>query len=98
MPFYTIKEAIRSGRRLKLSLAEGEYLVEPHVLGRNRGARRFAGPSASRSGSSGQSDTLDSVRSGQHSPCSRSRRSLSQSSARIQAERSDDEGGIIEYV
>ena len=39
MPFYTIKEAIRSGRRLKLSLAEGEYLVEPHVLGRNRSGK-----------------------------------------------------------
>jgi len=39
MPFYTIKEAIRSGRRLKLSLADGEYLVEPHVLGRSRGGR-----------------------------------------------------------
>lgn len=36
MSFYTIKEAIRSGQRLKLSLADGEYIVEPHVLGRNR--------------------------------------------------------------
>jgi len=36
MAFYTIKEAIRTGSRLKLSMAEGEYLVEPHVLGRNR--------------------------------------------------------------
>ena len=36
MTFYTIKEAIRGGRRLKLSLADGEYVVEPHVLGRNR--------------------------------------------------------------
>ena len=35
MSFYTIKEAIRTGHRLKLSVAEGEYLVEPHVLGRN---------------------------------------------------------------
>ena len=36
MAFYTIKEAIREGLRLKLSLADGEYVVEPHVLGRNR--------------------------------------------------------------
>jgi hypothetical protein len=36
MPFYTIKEAIRCGHRIKLYLAEGEYVVEPHVLGRNR--------------------------------------------------------------
>ncbi|MBL6650387.1 MAG: hypothetical protein ISP49_02275 [Reyranella sp.] len=36
MEFYTIKEAIRTGSRLRLSLAEGEYVVEPHVLGRNR--------------------------------------------------------------
>jgi hypothetical protein len=36
MPFYTIKEAIRSGFRLKLSLPDGEHIVEPHVLGRNR--------------------------------------------------------------
>jgi hypothetical protein len=39
MPFYTIKEAIRSGHRLRLWLAEGEYVVEPHVLGRNRGGK-----------------------------------------------------------
>ena len=36
MEFYTIKEAIRTGSRLRLSLAEGDYVVEPHVLGRNR--------------------------------------------------------------
>ena len=36
MSFYTIKEAIRAGLRLRLSLADGEYLVEPHLLGRNR--------------------------------------------------------------
>lgn len=36
MAFYTIKEAIRTGHRLKLLLADGEYIVEPHVLGRNR--------------------------------------------------------------
>ena len=29
MPFYTIKEAIRSGRRLKLSLAEGDRFDNP---------------------------------------------------------------------
>jgi hypothetical protein len=39
MTYYTIKEAIRSGHRLKLWLAEGEYLVEPHLLGRNRGGK-----------------------------------------------------------
>ena len=39
MAFYTIKEAIREGRRLRLSLAEGEYKVEPHVLGRDRRGR-----------------------------------------------------------
>ncbi|MDP1747892.1 MAG: hypothetical protein Q8L22_00425 [Reyranella sp.] len=37
MSFYTIKEAIRAGLRLKLSLPDGEHIVEPHVLGRNRG-------------------------------------------------------------
>jgi hypothetical protein len=39
MSFYTIKEAIREGRRLKLSLPDGEYRVEPHVLGRDRRGR-----------------------------------------------------------
>ena len=39
MTFYTIKEAIHCGRRLRLSLAEGEYLVEPHVLGRSRSGK-----------------------------------------------------------
>jgi hypothetical protein len=39
MQFYTIKEAIRCCRRLKLYLAEGEYLVEPHALGRDRSGR-----------------------------------------------------------
>ena len=29
----------RTGHRVRLSLAEGEYLVEPHVLGRNRAGR-----------------------------------------------------------
>ena len=36
MTFYTIKEAIRAGYRLKLSLPDGERIVEPHVLGRDR--------------------------------------------------------------
>jgi hypothetical protein len=36
MTFYTIKEAIRAGSRLKLSLPGGERIVEPHVLGRDR--------------------------------------------------------------
>jgi hypothetical protein len=36
MSFYTIKEAIRGGLRLRLSLSDGEHIVEPHVLGRNR--------------------------------------------------------------
>lgn len=35
MSFYTIKEAIRGGLRLKLSLSDGEHIVEPHLLGRN---------------------------------------------------------------
>ena len=39
MAFYTIKEAIRTAQRLKLTLAEGERLVEPHVLGRSRGGK-----------------------------------------------------------
>jgi hypothetical protein len=39
MEFYTIKEAIRTAQRLKLTLAEGECLVEPHVLGRSRGGK-----------------------------------------------------------
>lgn len=37
--FYTIKEAIHCGRCLRLTLAEGEYLVEPHVLGRSRSGK-----------------------------------------------------------
>ena len=37
--FYTIKEAIRTGHRIRLSLDEGEYLVEPHVLGRDKKGR-----------------------------------------------------------
>jgi len=39
MSFYTIKEAIRSTHRLKLFLDDGDYLVEPHVLGRSRGGK-----------------------------------------------------------
>jgi len=37
--FYTIKQAIREQSRLRLSLAEGEYLVEPHVMGRTRAGK-----------------------------------------------------------
>jgi hypothetical protein len=37
--FYTIKEAIRDGKRLRVRLADGERVVEPHVLGRNRRGR-----------------------------------------------------------
>jgi hypothetical protein len=36
MPLETIREAIRTGHRVRLSLVEGEYLVEPHVLGRTK--------------------------------------------------------------
>ena len=36
MSFYTIKEAIRGGFSLKLVLPDGEHVVEPHLLGRNR--------------------------------------------------------------
>jgi hypothetical protein len=39
MTFYTIKEAVRRGDRLKLHLADGEHVVEPHVLGRDRRGR-----------------------------------------------------------
>lgn len=39
MTFYTIKEAVRRGDRLKLHLADGEHIVEPHVLGRDRRGR-----------------------------------------------------------
>ena len=39
MTFYTIKEAVRCGDRLKLRLADGEHVVEPHVLGRDRRGR-----------------------------------------------------------
>ena len=35
MSFYTIKEAIRDGACLRLELADGEHIVEPHLLGRN---------------------------------------------------------------
>ncbi|SKA31021.1 hypothetical protein SAMN02745126_05072 [Enhydrobacter aerosaccus] len=35
MHFYTVKEAIRTGHRLRLRTEEGDYTVEPHVLGRN---------------------------------------------------------------
>jgi hypothetical protein len=39
MTFYTIKEAVRRGDRLKLRLADGEHIVEPHVLGRDKRGR-----------------------------------------------------------
>ncbi len=35
MSFYTIKEAIRGGLCLRLSLSDGDHIVEPHLLGRN---------------------------------------------------------------
>ena len=35
MSFYTIKEAIRGGLCLRLSLSNGDHVVEPHLLGRN---------------------------------------------------------------
>jgi hypothetical protein len=37
--FYTVKEAIRAGKRLKVRSPDGERLVEPHVLGRNRNGK-----------------------------------------------------------
>lgn len=39
MTFYTIKEAVRRGDRLKLQLADGEHVVEPHLLGRDKRGR-----------------------------------------------------------
>lgn len=39
MTFYTIKEAVRHGDRLKIRLADGEHIVEPHVLGRDKRGR-----------------------------------------------------------
>ena len=36
MPFYTIKEAIRGGSKVRIRLRGGERVVEPHLLGRNR--------------------------------------------------------------
>ena len=36
MHFYTIKEAIRGGTRVRIRLRGGERVVEPHLLGRNR--------------------------------------------------------------
>ena len=35
MHFYTIKEAIRRGIKVRIRLPEGEGVVEPHLLGRN---------------------------------------------------------------
>src|SRR5262245_53064528 len=39
MTFYTVKEAIRGGHRLKIITGEGEFLIEPHVLGRDRSGK-----------------------------------------------------------
>jgi hypothetical protein len=36
MHFYTIKEAIRDGLRVRVVLPDGECVVEPHLLGRNK--------------------------------------------------------------
>ncbi len=36
MHFYTIKEAIRGGSRVRVLLRTGERVVEPHLLGRNK--------------------------------------------------------------
>ena len=36
MPFYTIKEEIRGGTKVRIRLRGGERVVEPHLLGRNR--------------------------------------------------------------
>jgi hypothetical protein len=70
MSFYTIKEAIRGGHRLKLFLDDGEYVVEPHVLGRSRGGRtllrafQLSGPGRAKNGTSWKMFDLDSI---QHS-------------------------------
>ena len=39
MAFYTIKEAIRTATRLRLTVDDSDILVEPHMLGRNRKGR-----------------------------------------------------------
>jgi hypothetical protein len=36
MTFYTIKEAVRLGIKVRIRLPEGESVFEPHLLGRNR--------------------------------------------------------------
>lgn len=36
MTFYTIKEAVRLGIKVRIRLSEGEGVFEPHLLGRNR--------------------------------------------------------------
>jgi predicted DNA-binding transcriptional regulator YafY len=36
MHFYTIKEAIRGGTKVRIRLRGRERVVEPHLLGRNR--------------------------------------------------------------
>jgi hypothetical protein len=68
MHFYTIKEAIREGSRLKLSLEDGEHIVEPHVLGRDgHGATllrayEVKGPNRRRSGPPWKTIRLDHIR------------------------------------
>jgi hypothetical protein len=67
MSFYTIKEAIRTGYCLKLSLEGGECIVEPHVLGRNRRgdtllrAYQVRGPGSRRKGTRWRLIRLDRI-------------------------------------
>jgi hypothetical protein len=68
MHFYTIKEAIREGSRLKLALEDGEHIVEPHVLGRDRRgttllrAYEVEGPNRRRSRTPWKTIPLDRIR------------------------------------
>jgi hypothetical protein len=39
MAFYTIKEAIRTSTRLRLTVGDSDIVVEPHTLGRDRKGR-----------------------------------------------------------
>jgi hypothetical protein len=63
----THSEAIRCGHRLRLALVEGEYLAEPHVLGRNcRGktllrAYQLSGPAGTRRAISWRLFDLDRI-------------------------------------
>jgi hypothetical protein len=67
MAFYTIKEAIRSGQRLRLRLRDGEYLVEPHLLGRTRRGKtllrafQLRGPDRASSALSWKTFDLDAI-------------------------------------